>query len=113
MEANNFLFKANHGKTTLLDQAYHKHIKSIIETLDDEKEARWETYNLVIQEFINQGKASYFNEIKYRLTEGEDPSQVILDIIDREGDSVNGLIWFLKRRIEEYIEDDFLRRFYE
>lgn len=112
MEANNFLFKANQGKTTLLDQAYHKHIKSIIETLDEEKEARWETYNLVIQEFINQGKDSYFNEIKYRLTEGEDPSQVILDIIEREGDSVNGLIWFLKRRIEEYIEDDFLRRFY-
>ena len=112
MKANNFLFKANHGKITLLDQAYNKHIKSIIETLDDEKESRWETYNLVIQELINQGKGNYIDEIKYRLTDGEDPSDVMLDIIDRETDSVNGLIWFLKRRIEEYIDDDFFNQFY-
>jgi len=113
MEANNFLFTANKGKRTFLDQAYHRHIKSIIDDLDEDKEARWETYNLVIQELINQGNGDYFNEIKYRLTDGEDPNYVILDIIDREMDSVNGLIWFLKRRIEEYVEDDFLRQFYE
>jgi hypothetical protein len=112
MEANNFLFKAGQGKTTLLDKAYNKHIDTIIKTLDDEKEGRWETYNLVIQELINQGNGNYFSEIKYRLTDGEDPNKVILDIIERDVDTVTGLVWFLKRRIEEYIEDDYLNEFY-
>jgi len=113
MKANNFLFKAGQGKTTLLDKAYQRHIKTIIDTLDEEKECRWETYNLIIQELINEGSGDYFNEIKYRLTDGEDPNMVMLDIIDRESDNINGLIWFLKRRVEEYIEDDYIRRFYE
>jgi hypothetical protein len=113
MEANNFLLKAGQGKKTTLDKAYCKHINRVIETLDEEKEARWETYNIIIQELINEGKEDYFQEIKYRLTDGEDPNQVILDIINREVDEVNGLIWFLKRRIEEYLEEDYLRKFYE
>src|ERR1035437_1087647 len=112
MEANNFLLKAGQGKKTTLDKAYCKHINRVIETLDEEKEARWETYNIIIQELINEGKEDYFQEIKYRLTDGEDPNQVILDIINREVDEVNGLIWFLKRRIEEYLEEDYLRKFY-
>lgn len=113
MEANRFLLKASQGKSTALDKAYCEHIKKVIEKLDEEKEGRWETYNIIIQELINDGKGNYFQEIKYRLTDGEDPNQVILDIINREVDEVNGIIWFLKRRIEEYLEDDYLRRFYE
>jgi hypothetical protein len=113
MEANNFLLKAGQGKKTALDKAYYKHINNIIPTLDKEKEERWETYNVIIQELINEGKGNYFQEIKYRLTDGEDPNEVMLDIIGREVDEVNGLIWFLKRRIEEYLEDDYIRRFYE
>ena len=54
---------------------------------------------------------NYFDEIKYRLTDGEDANQVILDIIERDMDNMNGLIWFLKRRVEEYIQADNLRRF--
>ena len=113
MEANNFLLKAGPGKKTALDKAYYKHIHTILPTLDEEKEERWETYNIIIQELINEGKGEYFKEIKYRLTDGEDPNQVILDIVSRGVDDTNGLIWFLKRRIEEYIEDDYLRKFYE
>lgn len=113
MEANKFLLKAGQGKSTTLDKAYSNHINRVIETLDEEKEGRWETYNIIIQELINEGKGNYFSEIKYRLTDGEDPNQVMLDIINREVDEVNGVIWFLKRRIEEYLEDDYLRRFYE
>lgn len=113
MEANRFLFKASQVKKTALDKAYCKHINKVIETLDEEQEGRWETYNIIMQELINEGKGDYFPEIKYRLTDGENPNQVMLDIINREVDEVNGLIWFLKRRIEEYLEDDYLRRFYE
>ncbi len=112
MEANRIL-KASQGKKSALDKAYSKHISIILESLDEEKEGRWETYNIIIQELINEGKGDYFQEIKYRLTDGEDPNQVILDIINREVDEINGLIWFLKRRVEEYLEDDYIRRFYE
>ena len=112
METNKFLLKANQGKNTTLDKAYSKHINTILNTLDDEKETRWETYNIIIQELINQGKGDYFKEIKYRLTDGEDPNEVLLDIVEREVDEVNGIIWFLKRRIEEYLEDDYIKKFY-
>ena len=113
MRANNLLIKANQGKKTILDRAYTKHINSIFETLDEEKESRWETYNVIMEELINDGKGIYFEEIKYRLTDGENPNSVMLDIINREPDTNSGLLWFLKKRIEEYIEDDYLRRFYE
>lgn len=112
MEANNFLMKAGQGKRTALDKAYYKHINTVLENLDEENQIRWETYNIVIQELINQGKTNYFQEIKYRLTDGEDPNDVMLDIIERESDEIDGLIFFFKRRIEEYREDDYLKRFY-
>lgn len=113
MEANNFFIKAGQGKKTTLDKAYTQHINKVLETLDEEKEGRWETYNIIIEELINDGKGKYFEEIKYRLTDGEDPNKVMLDIIERDIDGVSGIIWFLKRRIEEYLEDDYIRNIYE
>ena len=109
MEANNILLKS--GNRTNLDKAYNKHIVSIMETLDEEKQARWETYNLVVEILTDSTKKDYMKEIKYRLTDGEDPNNVMLDIIDREIDNVDGLVWFLKRRIEEYIDEDYFNRF--
>lgn len=112
MVANDFLIKACHGKQTTLDKAYNRHIKKIIQTLDDELEGRWEVYNLIMDELINQGKSDCFNEFRYRLTDGENANSIILSIIEREGVEINGLIWLLKRRLEEYAEDDFIKRFY-
>jgi hypothetical protein len=113
MEANKFLFRAAQGKRTALDIAYTKHITNIIETLDEEQEERWETYNIIIEALIEDGKGNYFKEIKYRLTDGENPNEVILDIIERQNDDISGLIWYLKKRVEEYAEIDYLKRFYE
>lgn len=112
MNANIFLFKAGQGKKSTLDKAYNKHINKLLTSLNEEEEDRWETYSLIVQELINQGKESYFKEIKYRITDGENTNEVILDIINREVDDVNDFIWFFKRRLEEYIEDDFFKRFY-
>ena len=112
MNANNFLFKASHGKRTTLDKAYYNHINYILGSIDEEQEIRWETYNLVIFELIEQGNYDCVNEIKYRFTDGEDPNKVMLDIIEREVDNVTGLVWFLKRRIEEYMEEDYFKRFF-
>jgi ribonucleotide reductase beta subunit family protein with ferritin-like domain len=111
MKAKKDNLRANQGKHSALDKAYNKHVKEVLDTFDEEIQARWETYQIIFEELVKEGKEEYFNEIKYRLTDGEDPNQVILDIIDRDMDNMNGLIWFLKRRIEEYIQDDNLRRF--
>jgi hypothetical protein len=83
----------------------------VLQTLDEELEFRWETYNLIIMQLVKQGKINYFKEMKYRLTDGEDPNEIILDILEREVDDMDGLIWFLKRRVEEYIEEDFFNKF--
>ena len=111
MEAKFFLLSECQTKKTNLDKAYQKHINYILQTLDEEKENRWETYSLVISEFNKMGVKGHINELKYRLSDGEDPNEVILDIIEREIETVDSLVWFLKRRIEEYVEDDFYNRF--
>ena len=84
MKANNFILKTNQGKSTTLDKAYSKHIIGILGRLDEETEERWETYNIIIEELLKQGKGKYFQEIKYRLTDGENPNDVIIEIIDRD-----------------------------
>lgn len=111
MEAKNFTLKAGLGKSTILDKAYSKHIAWILQTLDEETEERWETYNIIIEELLRQGKGIHFQEIKYRLTDGENPNVVMLDIINRDTD-VDGLLWLLKRRVDDYLEADFIKRFY-
>ena len=112
MEAKEFIFKAGQGKTTTLDRAYFNHINHLLNSSDEEKEERWECYNVIARELVNQGKGDYFTELKYRITDGEDPNYVILDIIGRDINIVNDLVWFFKRRIEEYVEEDFINRFY-
>jgi len=112
MVTNNLLLRTSKSKKTILDKEYNHHIYNVISNLNEEEEARWETYNLIITELGNSNSKDYFDEVKYRLTDGENPNQVILDIINRDLDNVNGLVWLLKRRIEEYIEEDFIRRFY-
>ena len=112
MGTNHLFLQASKGRKTTLDKAYNRHISNILLNLNEEDEARWETYNLIIIELVKNGYQDYFDEVKYRLTDGENPNYVILDIIDRDLDGVDGLVWLLKRRIEEYIEEDFIRRFY-
>lgn len=112
MEAKKLNVKAyTHVKKTTLDKAYYKHIKILHENINTETELRWETYEMIFQELFNEGKVECLNEIKYRLTDGEDPNDVILDVIGKYVDDVNALIWFLKRRVEEYREEDYFKQF--
>ena len=110
MDRTHFIVKRGRGKNTILDKEY----KNLIETVVDceEKEDRWEVYNLVINELFKIDNGLYFQEIKYRLTDKEDPNKVILDVLSRyENHVLNGFTFFLKKRIEEYAEDDFFKRF--
>lgn len=111
MGAKKLYANVSNIRTSILDNAYYHHINCILNELDEDKRARWETYDLIINDFIENGKDWLFEEIKYRITDGEDPNKVFLDIIERDTDNINSLSWFLKRRIEEYIEDDFFAKF--
>ena len=114
MEVYNFIVKRGSGKNTRLDKAYSELINGVIQTSDEEIEGRWETYNLIIKELFTIDDGAYFQEIKYRITDGEDPNYVILEIISRYKESeLSYLVWSLKRRIDEYVEDDFYKRFFK
>lgn len=105
-----FTIKAGSGSYSNLDKEYNKFLNEILKKVDECKLHRWETYNLIMEEFINSGFDNIFEEIKYRLTDGEDPNEIMLDVINREN-NISGLIWQLKRRIEHYKEEDFYERF--
>ena len=111
MGANIFLDATCQTKKTRLDKIYQKHINCLFETLEEEDEIRWETYGLVVDQLMNQGHKNVLKEVKYRLTDNENPNSVMLDLIARYSDSMDGLVWLLKRRIEDYLEDDFYKRF--
>jgi|TARA_Y100000389_G_scaffold169148_1_gene175199 hypothetical protein len=111
MDDFDFTIKSGSGKYSNLDKEYGNFLKTITQKLDGEKLYRWESYNLIIEELIKENKLSTFEEVKYRLTDGEDPNNVMLDIITRENNS-NGLMWLMKKRIEEYKNEDFFDQFY-
>lgn len=111
MDRMNFIVKTGRGKNTILDNEYKNLIENVVN--NEEVESRWEVYNLVIQELFKIDNGVYFKEIKYRLTDGENPNKVMLEILSRyENGVLNGFTFFLKKRIEEYAEDDFFQRFF-
>lgn len=113
MQFCDFIVKNSCGKNTLLDKKYTKLLNNIILNSCEEEEIRWETYNLIIKELIKLNDCEYFQEIKYRFTDGENPNKVLIDVISRyNGDDLNHLILFLVKRVEEYAEEDFFKRFY-
>jgi hypothetical protein len=112
MGTNILLLTPGHGKKSTLDKAYNRHLTNILNTLDEDLETRWETYSYIIERLLEEGKEIYLKEIKYRLTDGENPNVVILDILERESEEMDGLTWMLKKRIEEFLEEDFFKRFY-
>jgi hypothetical protein len=111
MGTNIFLLNPSREKKSTLDIVYKKHVNKIIQTLTEEEEIRWEIYSVIIQELIKQGKQEYLSEIKYRITDGENPNRVILDIMEKESDSIDASTWFFKRKLEEFLEEDYYKQF--
>ncbi len=112
MGANNFLIMTCQTNKTRLDKLYYEHVNCLLNNLNEEDEIKWETYGLIIENLVNQGHKNVLKEIKYRMTDGENPNEIILDIVQRYSDTVDGMIWFLKRRVEEYLEEDFYKKFF-
>ena len=105
------LKQSNKKNSSFLDKAYNNHITNILDTLDDEKITRWEIYELIIDEIKKDTKRDYINEVKYRFSDGENHNNVILDIIDKESENINELVWFLRKRIEDFIDEDYFNEF--
>lgn len=101
----------NNKNRTFLDKAYNTHINNVLDNIDEEKASRWEVYELIIDEIKKDTKRDYIKEVKYRFSDGEDHNKVILEIIDRESENVNDLVWFLRKRIEEFIDEDYFNEF--
>jgi hypothetical protein len=113
MDAKKYLLvQTGKVKKTTLDKAYKKHIVNTQLSFDEEEDERWETYNLIVNSLIKNDDYNYIAEMKYRVTDGENLNEVLLNFIERNVLDVDGLMWLLKRRIEGYLEDDFIKRFY-
>jgi hypothetical protein len=106
-----FTIKGGSGQYTDLDKEYNKFLNNTLRNLDDDMIPRWEIYNVIMDELLELDKVKVFEEIKYRLTDNEDVNEVMLDVITRESNA-SGLLWFMKKRIEDYIDEDFYSRFY-
>jgi hypothetical protein len=95
-------------KTPVLDKIYNRHINNILYNLSEEDEARWELYSIIIQELYNTNNDIFINEIKYRITDGENPNKVFLSVLHKIN---NENLWFIKKRLEDFDDEDFFKRF--
>jgi hypothetical protein len=112
MATSNFIIKATRGKNTTLDNAYGNFISKVIHSDNEAEQERWETYNLILKELLPVQGGKYFQEIRYRITDGENPNEVFLDVLNRNnGEDITGLAWYLKRRVEDYLDEDFTNSF--
>jgi hypothetical protein len=100
------------SNNNILDKMYDQLVRENLETINEETEIRLETYDLILYELKREEDYKTYEEIKYRITDGEPPNEVFYDIILR-GDYSSALIWLFKRRIEEFIEEDTYSRFYK
>ena len=108
MYNNTFTIKATKGKFNFLDRSYQNLI--LENTKLDENMERWEIYSIIIDELIILGGALEFQKIKYRLTGGEDPNLIMLDIIKTySANSV--LLQTMKSQVEIYVDEDWSKQF--
>jgi hypothetical protein len=111
MKDFNFKVKTGSGKYNKLDKLYQKYLLNNVNLLDSDMFHRFEIYDVIMNELIKIGDMVSFDEVKYRLTDGEDPNFVMLDIVNRYEDE-NGMIWVLGREIKNFIDEDTYSKFY-
>lgn len=113
MSKYNNIEKMRTGKSTMLNREYTKLVNNLSNNDDEENETRWEVYNVIIGEFFQLDGGRYVDEIKYRFTDGEDINNILSDIISRYGtDEISHFLWQMKKRLDDFIEEDFFKRFY-
>jgi len=111
MKDFNFKIKTGSGKYSKLDKLYQKYLLNNVNLLDSDISHRFEIYDVIINELVKMGNIISFNEVKYRLTDGEDPNIVMLDIV-KKYEEQNGMIWILGREIKNFIDEDTYSKFH-
>lgn len=110
MKNFNLTIKPGSGKFTKLDKLYRDFATNLIINSEEEYLDRWEVYNVIMNELIKIGEYTYFEEVKYRITDGENPNLVMLEMINKFFIDSN-LFFVLKSIIETFIDEDCVNRF--
>ena len=111
MKDTNFKTQASFSNNNSLEKMYGRLLRNTLTNIDDNDGYRDETYRIIILELQKEHDYNTYDEIKYRITDGEDVNEVFYDIIQR-GDYSSGVIWLMKGQIESYIDEDKYKRFY-
>lgn len=105
-----FTIKGVSGKFNKLDKLYRDYVVNSIKNNNESNIFRWEVYNLIMNELLKIGKYDSFEEAKYRITDGENPNQVMMEMLDRFCDT-NHLMWIMRGKVENFMEEDAVNRF--
>jgi hypothetical protein len=108
MDELHFKIKNGSGTYNKLDRDYRDFLT--LKLKNDLEIDRLEVYDLIMSELISSNLINTFEEVKYRITDGENPNKIMLEVINRQ-DYDSTIVWLLKNRIQSFIEEDFLRRF--
>jgi hypothetical protein len=111
MEELKLLVSPNSGKPSKLDRLYRKFVTQNFNYLDENSINRWEVYNVIMKELITLGEDKSIQEIKYRLTDGENPNLVMMDMIDKFCEE-NHLIWLMKPSVISFLEEDLTKGYF-
>tara|TARA_Y100001937_G_C7131880_1_gene337927 strand:- start:683 stop:1021 length:339 start_codon:yes stop_codon:yes gene_type:complete len=108
----NYSIKGGSGRCLNLDKEFNKFLENTLKNTQDENILhRWDTYNLIMVELVNADRLDLFDEARYRLTDDEDPNEVMIDVLNKS-EVLTGFLWLIKKRINEFIDEDFENRFY-
>ena len=92
---------------TILDKKFHSFIKN---NMNDIKIERVSVYETIISELLWLDKIELINEIKYRVTENEDPNDVLIDTL--ENDEVCYVMNAYINQLKDFRNKDIMDRFY-
>jgi len=108
MFTTNFTIRANRGKFSILDKQYQRFLKAL-DFEDDYTYWKWEVYNNIVKELLSLGHTVLFDELKYRLTGGEEVNYVFMDILSKVEYMTNDLDRLYREVISFQDTDDYYR----
>ena len=99
-------------ESKILNKTFNNLITKMLHQMDDSELSRLTTYDIILNEWIDEEKMTYLDELKYRVTDGENINQVLLDII--KNDEIPSYICInQKHTLKEYLSEDTFKVFYE
>jgi hypothetical protein len=98
-------FINNSKKISKLDKEFIRKIQTLKDLLPEaEFNDRFDTYELISVQMMELSCEHLFDEIKYRVTDGENINDVLIEILTKLDDREHP--WFLKKELISYSEED-------